>query len=270
MSDGDEIKANAASEPLHGGEDMHIHRPKPLHGVREILTEIGVIVLGIALALGGEQVVERLHRSEEARLAERAMRLELAEDDGQQAFARVVIAHCFESRIALIHDGAFAAPADQLRKWAASYVPPFRSWDSEAWKAVVSSDIGNFMGAERLVDWSAAYRTVPGLSETNAHESELAAELRDALPPSGEPSAADRQNLKRLAGLLRLANDRMSRGSELFLARTRSLDATVPVTTQQTLLSQARALYGDCVVAPNLRAPPAAGDPTANLRGFVH
>jgi type II secretory pathway pseudopilin PulG len=249
---------------------MDIHKPKPWRGVREFLKEYVIIVVGVLTALAGEQVVEQLHRSEEARLAERAMRLELGQDDGQQAYARVLITRCSDDRIAQIHDGAFGAPADQLRKWTASYVPPFRSWDSEAWKAVVSSDIGKFMGAERLVDWSAAYRTMPGLSELNAHESEPAAELRDALPPSGEPSGADRQNLRRLAGLLRLANDRMSRGSELFLVRTRRLDATVAVATQQTLLSQARALYGDCAVAPDLLAPAAAGDPRANLLGILH
>ncbi|HEV2530324.1 hypothetical protein [Phenylobacterium sp.] len=249
---------------------MEIHKPKPWHGWREFLKEYLIIVVGVLTALASEQLVERIHRSEEARVAERAMRLELGQDDGQQAFGRVVLAHCFDNRIAQIHDGAFAAPADQLRKWVAAYVPPYRSWDNEAWKAIVSSDIGNIMGAERLVDWSAAYRIVPGLNETNARESELAAQLRDALPPSGEPSAARRQDLRRLAGLLRLANDRMSRGSELFLARIRPLDATVPVASQQTLLSRARALYGDCVVAPDLRTPPAAGDPSANLRGFVH
>ena len=249
---------------------MDIHKPKPWHGIREFLKEYVIIVVGVLTALAGEQVVEQLHRNEEARLAERAMRLELGQDDGQQAYARMLITHCFDDRIAQIHDGAFGAPADQLRKWTASYVPPFRSWDSEAWKAVVSSDIGKFMGAERLVDWSAAYRTMPGLSELNAHESELAAELRDALPPSGEPSVTDRQNLRRLAGLLRLANDRMTRGSELFLVRTRRLDATVPPATQQILISQARTLYGDCVVAPDLLAPAAAGDPRANLLGIRH
>jgi hypothetical protein len=249
---------------------MDIHKPKPWHGLREFLKEYGIIVLGVLTALAGEQMVEQLHRSEEARLAEGAMRLELGQDDGQQAYARMLITRCLDNRIAQIHDGAFGAPPDQLRKWTASYVPPFRSWDSEAWKAVVSSGIGQFMGAERLVDWSAAYRTMPLLSELNAHESELAAELRDALPPSGEPSVADRQNLRRLAGLLRLANDRMTRGSELFLVRTRRLDATVAVATQQTLISQARALYGDCVVAPDPLAPAAAGDPKANLLGILH
>ncbi len=247
---------------------MDIHRPKPFHGWRELAKEIGVIVIGVLIALGGEQIVEWLHRGEQARHAERAMRLELAEDDGPQAYGRVVISRCLAGRIAAIHDGADAAPAEQLRKLVADYYPPVRSWDSEAWKAVVSSDVGNFMGAERLVAWSAAYRVVPGLNDMNDHESELAAEMRDALPASGEPSAAERQNLRRLTGLLRFLNDRLTRGSQLFLARTRTLDAMAPVQMQQTLLSQARALYGDCAAAPDLSAPPPAQRLTANLRGL--
>ena len=194
--------------------------------------------------------------------------LELADDDGPQAYGRLLITHCFDNRIAMIRDGAFAAPADQLREWVASYAPPFRSWDSEAWKAVLASDVGKVMGPERLVEWSAAYRTVPGLSEANAHESELAAELRSSLPSSGEAGPADRQNVRRLAGLLQFSNARMTRGSEMLLARTRRLDAFLAVGTQQALLSRARALYGDCVVAPDLRAPPAAQDLSANLRGI--
>ena len=249
---------------------MDIHKPKPWHGVREFLKEYLIIVIGVLTALAGEQAVEGLHRAEQARLAERAMRLELAADDGPQAYGRALVARCFEKRIAQIHDGAFAAPTDQLRQWTAAYLPPFRTWDSEAWKAVLSSDVGNFMGAERLVDWSAAYRIVPGVSDANAHESELAAELRSALPPSGEATAADRQNVRRLAGLLRFSNDRLARGSQLLLARTRPLEATLSVATQQALLSRARALYGDCVVAPNLAAPPAAQDLSANLRGIDH
>jgi len=40
---------------------MHIHLPKPLHGWREFLGEVGVIVIGVLLALGAEQLVEALH-----------------------------------------------------------------------------------------------------------------------------------------------------------------------------------------------------------------
>ena len=41
---------------------MHIHRPKAAHSLREFLSEISVIVVGIVIALGGEQVVEAVHR----------------------------------------------------------------------------------------------------------------------------------------------------------------------------------------------------------------
>ena len=40
---------------------MDIHRPKPIHGWREFLKEVGIIVLGVAIALAGEQAVEALH-----------------------------------------------------------------------------------------------------------------------------------------------------------------------------------------------------------------
>jgi hypothetical protein len=40
---------------------MHIHLPKPLHGWREFAGEVGIIVLGVLVALTAEQVVESLH-----------------------------------------------------------------------------------------------------------------------------------------------------------------------------------------------------------------
>jgi len=40
---------------------MHFHLPKPLHGWREFTGEVGIIVLGVLIALGAEQTVEGLH-----------------------------------------------------------------------------------------------------------------------------------------------------------------------------------------------------------------
>ncbi len=40
---------------------MHVHLPKPLHGWREFAGEVGIIVVGVLIALGAEQVVETLH-----------------------------------------------------------------------------------------------------------------------------------------------------------------------------------------------------------------
>ena len=40
---------------------MHIHLPKPLHGWREFLGEVGIIFIGVMLAIGAEQTIEALH-----------------------------------------------------------------------------------------------------------------------------------------------------------------------------------------------------------------
>lgn len=46
---------------------MHFHLPKPLHGWRAFAGEVGIIVLGVLIALGAEQVVDALRwRSEVA------------------------------------------------------------------------------------------------------------------------------------------------------------------------------------------------------------
>lgn len=41
---------------------MHIHLPKPLHGWREFFGEVGIIVIGVLIALGAEQLIEEVHQ----------------------------------------------------------------------------------------------------------------------------------------------------------------------------------------------------------------
>ena len=46
---------------------MHFHLPKPLHGWREFIGEVGIIVVGVLVALTAEQLVEAAHWRSEAR-----------------------------------------------------------------------------------------------------------------------------------------------------------------------------------------------------------
>lgn len=55
---------------------MHIHLPKPLHGWREFVGEVGIIVIGILIALGGEQVVEKIHHRSQVREMTEKLRAE--------------------------------------------------------------------------------------------------------------------------------------------------------------------------------------------------
>ncbi len=62
---------------------MDIHKPKPWHGWREFLKELGTIILGIVIALSLEAAVEALRERGQAAEARRNIRQELAENLGK-------------------------------------------------------------------------------------------------------------------------------------------------------------------------------------------
>jgi hypothetical protein len=59
---------------------MDIHKPKPIHGWRDFFKEVGIIVLGVSIALGAEQSVEAIHESHIAAEARNAVRAEVREN----------------------------------------------------------------------------------------------------------------------------------------------------------------------------------------------
>jgi len=56
---------------------MHVHPPKPVHGWREFLNEVAIIVVGILIALAAENIVERMRWNEEADHATESVKDEL-------------------------------------------------------------------------------------------------------------------------------------------------------------------------------------------------
>lgn len=56
---------------------MHFHIPKPLHGWREFAGEVGIIVIGVLIALGAEQVVERFREHQVASETQQAVKEEI-------------------------------------------------------------------------------------------------------------------------------------------------------------------------------------------------
>ena len=80
---------------------MHFHRPKPLHGWRAFVGEVGIIVVGVLIALGAEQLVEKEHwRGEVA--AERHSLLQEANDNVSAIAARQAQQPCVDRRLAEI------------------------------------------------------------------------------------------------------------------------------------------------------------------------
>src|SRR6476620_8693784 len=77
---------------------MHLHLPKPLHGWREFVGEVGIIVLGVLIALGAEQVLEAIHWRREAEATRDALNIEAA-DNLQAAVTRTQLQPCVDQRL---------------------------------------------------------------------------------------------------------------------------------------------------------------------------
>jgi hypothetical protein len=76
---------------------MHFHLPKPLHGWRAFAGEVGIIVVGVLIALAAEQVVEEWRWDRKADAAQSAIMQELALDAGVYD-ERAIMAKCLEGK----------------------------------------------------------------------------------------------------------------------------------------------------------------------------
>ncbi|RAK58591.1 hypothetical protein DJ021_01665 [Phenylobacterium hankyongense] len=87
---------------------MEIHKPKAVHGWRELLTEIGIIVIGVLIALAAEQLVEWGRWHEKIGIGRDAIHKEIATNGTYYAF-RVTTAPCIVRRL-----NQLAAVTEQL------------------------------------------------------------------------------------------------------------------------------------------------------------
>ena len=104
---------------------MHIHLPKPLHGWREFVGEVGIIVVGVLIALGAEQVVETIHLGSETHALRASMWNELGNDR-----ARWEITHaeypCLRNWVAEMQQWTRTAPAGAML----AHAPSFALWNT--------------------------------------------------------------------------------------------------------------------------------------------
>src|SRR4051794_1555392 len=120
---------------------MHFHLPKPLHGWREFAGEVGIIVVGVLIALAAEQVVETVHDRREADKSMLAVRSELAHSAGVFE-ERAIVQQCLDRRLKEL-DGIVRAVRRTGRLPDIGEIgrPPARPIQSAAWSSAMASDI---------------------------------------------------------------------------------------------------------------------------------
>jgi len=131
---------------------MHFHLPRPLHGWREFTGEVGIIVIGVLVALGAEQLVDSWQWHHKVGLVRQSIMGELANDRGRwqedMASARCTVRYLAELDGWARQGGAGAPPAA-----AAAYLGENRLlWMHSAnWALATSSQtLDQFPLAEQL------------------------------------------------------------------------------------------------------------------------
>ena len=99
---------------------MDIHNPKgPIRGWRELAREIGIIVIGVLIALGAGQVAETLRERHDAAEARAAIRAEIAQNLGRMT-VRARSDDCVKTRLTEV--------GGLIDKWAGGRPPSTPVW----------------------------------------------------------------------------------------------------------------------------------------------
>jgi hypothetical protein len=165
---------------------MEVHRPKsPIHGLRELAKEVGIIVLGVLIALAAEQAVEWLHWRERAAQAEVQMRQD-ATVVLRQMLERQDIQTCQDRLLVRIRDRLVASGADWTPMAAfythgppkgSVYAHPMRPWPETAWRNAVASTAATHLPDAALAHFSHIFDAADRAAQDQAIEHEASSEL---------------------------------------------------------------------------------------------
>ena len=136
---------------------MHIHKPKSFHGARAFFSEISVIVVGILIALAGEQLVEWTHAQHELAQSREALRSELSYD---AAALKAMAAQdgCADARLRLLE-----AWADGKARISTAHLasmqnrPLLYTLETTAWQVTTSSAIAGRMPIKERLAFADIY-----------------------------------------------------------------------------------------------------------------
>jgi hypothetical protein len=136
---------------------MEIHKPKPIHNWREFLTEIGVVVLGVCIALAAEQAVEAIHWHNKVVEARDVIATELSYSVAN-AIERMAMERCGERRLdALGQILDTASRTGRLPPVGDIGMMPLRQWTSGGWDGVMASQTVTHFPRQQLAGLAIIY-----------------------------------------------------------------------------------------------------------------
>jgi len=158
---------------------MHLQLPKPLHGWRQFAGEVGIIVLGVLIALGAQQVAATFQQKSDARDAEQAIRGEL-ETNMARMHSRQAVRACVDNRLnelqALIDSAGPGGGSIERPNWVGR--PQFWTMQTSRWDATSQAGRAALIPADDLNFYGAMYSFMTSINSEGLVEQETWARLR--------------------------------------------------------------------------------------------
>lgn len=160
---------------------------RPLHGWREFIHEIVIVVIGVLLALAGAQVIDEGRWQRQVGSTRQSIANELV-TNADQAAMRIAVEDCLRDRVGEmaarlnatngrwtgdpmpIGRGARPTPHWDNRSIARVYVVPLVGWSQDAWDAAKSAGVLDHMSREEVASYSDVYGEVAGIREFQNQE----------------------------------------------------------------------------------------------------
>jgi hypothetical protein len=189
---------------------MRFSLPRPLHGWRRFLGEVGVIVIGVLIALGAQEAAESWNQHNDVAEARKALRAEIAIATADVR-ARIALSRCVNRRAA------------DLEQWLEGYRkhdarspigtigrPPSNPPISEAWETLKASPAAMHIPTQERLAYATLYARLQTIREIENAEREAWLELQDFQDaPDLDPTSA--MKLRGLIYRVVQANDALHR-----------------------------------------------------------
>ena len=201
---------------------MDIHKPKPVHNFREFLSELGVVVLGIVIALSGEQLIEHLRERKLAAETRENIREEIAYNLARLS-NRTAVQSCIDRRleeiVQLIDSGT------QPGYIAPTWIGRPQIWEMvhAKWQAASQAGRAPLLEADEQAQFGFIYAILADIAADQDHEQIAWVRLR-ALEGLGHPSNGLLDSLRLELQDARYANSDIKGLSKLLGQRAEKLD----------------------------------------------
>ena len=195
---------------------MRTHILSDRHG-RRFLIEVGVVVLGVLIALGAEQAVQAVKWRQEVAATSEALGDELLTAT-YQGYERAAVNLCLRERIKALADkvgrnqsewkgDALPVRTDYLGPVLPQvYRTPSRIWSRDAWDAALAGGTTNHMPRKRVSDYAAVYAQISDLRQLERRENEHTSSLAFLAQDQVLESRARTEAMHTLAELDRINN----------------------------------------------------------------